>query len=374
MEFIDERPGVWNSVTLFSSGVMTSLSTVNVGPSGKTLVFFTIIRGSGGRQIPLKEVQKVLEYLDEWPSNANDDASSRGSSGSRRGLRYQVEGELNGTRLEANVDTGASFNIISQDFATSRKLTPDPGSHGYIALPSGKRIFSPGKVNTILKFANEEKEHQLSCVIIPNAVHPLVLGAKFLRMTKTLTKHLHRVKKVISGVGQVSLNLVGGEQEFLSGYLNGNPTLAVPDSASDIPVISGSMAKRLGLRVRQGRKDRMIVTYIDGSQSLTDGVVRNVQWQFREDEAPVKCDFHVIDNLPVDVILNSGMIDELDIFRNYEDLFDTIGSPADQGGVYTISWDGEKRKQGSADARSLEDSSTNDRKFLGKPRFNRGEF
>lgn len=68
----------------------------------------------------------------------------------------------------------------------------------------------------------------------------------------------------------------------------------------------------------------------------TDGIVENIEWQFRSNEKPVRCNFHVIDNLPVDAILSGAMIDEYDIFTEYDDLIIQSDSLDDQFGIYNI--------------------------------------
>lgn len=114
-------------------------------------------------------------------------------------------------------------------------------------------------------------------------------------------------------------------------------SLAVPDTGSDIPVISGAYARELGLRVRRGRRHRRIVRFIDGSEDLTDGLVANLTWQFRADETPIQCDFHAMDRLPVDVILGNSLLDELDVFAKYDDYFVRAESLEERSGIYGIS-------------------------------------
>lgn len=100
-----------------------------------------------------------------------------------------MDGHLNDISVEANADTGASFNIVSEELSMSMKLSPEPDTQGFIPLPSGKQVYSPGRVNAWFKFLGEDTMHQLCCVILPNAAHSLVLGAKFLRIIDSYQVH-----------------------------------------------------------------------------------------------------------------------------------------------------------------------------------------
>ena len=252
--------------------------------------------------------------------------------------RFSADGSFNGIPIEANADTGASFNIISGDLVASMDLSPEPGTQGHIALPSGRRVFSPGRVTGTFRFGGEGKAYELSCVILEKASHALVLGSKFLRLTETFTKYMHRLRRAIAPVSLrlPSLNLIGDEQEAIPGYLNGLRCLGVPDSGSDLMVVSGAYAKAHGLEVHRGRRHRHMVEFIDGSRELTDGIVRNLAWQFHGGEPPIRCDFHVIDNLPVDAILSNTIIDEYNVFSEYDNRLVRLESADHKSGVYNI--------------------------------------
>lgn len=272
---------------------------------------------------------------------------------------FHLDGKLNGIQVEANADTGASFNVISSALAKMLGLTPEPGTGGYILLPSGRRIFSAGKVDASFRFGDEKGDYDLSCIILEKASRDLVLGSKFLRLTKTFTKHKHRLKKVFAIAPRFSLNLLGDTQEGIPGYLNGMRCFAVPDSGSDIMAISGKYAKAHGLKVRRGRRHRNVVEFIDGSRQHTDGIVKDLSWQFRENEGPIRCDFHIINNLPVDAILSNGMVDEYNVFTRYGDTLSQSHSIDDQSGIYNI----RLAKKCRTEIAKLEDSFIEDSKL-----------
>ncbi|OTA93463.1 hypothetical protein M434DRAFT_11628 [Hypoxylon sp. CO27-5] len=239
---------------------------------------------------------------------------------------FEIHGSINGHTIVANADTGANQNIISERLARSMNLNPLPRTTGEILLPSGRRLLSQGQVFLQYQFAGEKTVHQLPCAILPLPAtsHDLILGGSFLKITETYTRYIHRLKRVFPSLGRISLNLIGDQQEFLSGYLNDKQCMAVPDTGSDIMVMSRRYAKKLGLKIYHKRHYRSKVQFIDGSEVMTDGMVKDVRWQFRPDEAPIRCDFHVIRRLPVRVILSNALIDEFNVFSRYHD---RIGPP-----------------------------------------------
>ncbi|KAK6957120.1 hypothetical protein Daesc_002405 [Daldinia eschscholtzii] len=272
---------------------------------------------------------------------------------------FEIRGSINGHSVIANADTGASYNIVSERLAKSMNLNIRPQTAGEILLPSGRRLFSRGQVNLQYQFAGEKTIYQLPCVVLPlpTASYDVILGGGFLKVTETCTSHIYRMKRVFSSLGRISLNLIGGQQEFVSGYLNGRECLAVPDTGSDIMVVSRGYAKKLGLKIYKKSHYRSKVQFIDGSKVMTDGIARDVRWQFRAGEAPIRCDFHVIRRLPVRAILSNALIDEFNVFSKYHDRIGQPKSTYDEHcGIFGIALIERCRKE----IRSLSESFTED--------------
>ncbi|KAE9583533.1 hypothetical protein CGMCC3_g411 [Colletotrichum fructicola] len=243
-------------------------------------------------------------------------ASGRSRS-TRQGLTLEVNGRVNGMAVVAFPDTGSCFDIISEEKATLLGLGPVPGTHGQMSLPNGNKAMSPGQVQLAFNFDGEEETHDLLCSILPGTTRDLVLGSVFLKATKTMTSYAHRVKRIFCKLAQPSLNLIGAEQDFLGGYINGRECLAVPDTGSDVMDISLKHARRLGLKVHRKARHRTLVEFLDGSRVRTKGIAE-AEWQFAYGEPIIRCDFHVIKGLPVDAVLNNTMLHEHDVFRQYE--------------------------------------------------------
>ncbi|KAJ0275691.1 hypothetical protein COL940_008706 [Colletotrichum noveboracense] len=217
-------------------------------------------------------------------------------------------------------------------------LSPIAGTQGQMTLPNGTKVMSPGQVQLAFSFDGENEKHDLLCSILPGATRDFVLGSAFLKATRTMTDYAHRIKKMSYRLAKPSLKLIGAEQDVLGGYINGSECLAVPDTGSDVMAISLKHARSLGLKVHRKDRHRTLVEFLDGSRVRTKGIAQ-AEWQFAYGEAPIRCDFHVIKGLPVDAILNNTMLDEYDVFRQYEERIgssESLQSTVSRG-IYGIS-------------------------------------
>lgn len=271
--------------------------------------------------------------------------------------RRLIASSINGKRLDAIADSGASFNVISQELADALGLTIDQSYIRSVCLPSGTKIRTLGRTEGIFKFSGEEKSYTLLCVVLEKCIHPLVLGSHFLQVTQTLTKHTSRIHKVFSNI--LSLNFLGElecEQYLLGGYLNCQAADIVPDTGSDIMVMSLTFAKRLGLLIHDGPQHRTKVQLIDGSEVCTIGKVRGVKWQYQKwiDWSSHRLrkfghEFHIIRHLPVDVIVGNEFIDEVGLFQNHSHRLVLRQPKEAHPGIYGIRLKGEslraKKKQ-----------------------------
>lgn len=92
----------------------------------------------------------------------------------------------------------------------------------------------------------------------------------------------------------------------------------VPDTGSEIMAMSASYAAQLGLKILTDTRHRTKVQFVDGSKVLTDGLVKDVSWQFEQGDNPVLKDFHIIEALPVDAVVSIDFLDKYDVFSKYE--------------------------------------------------------
>ena len=106
--------------------------------------------------------------------------------------------------------------------------------------------------------------------------------------------------------------LLGREQQWLDGLLNGQPTLALPDTGSDMMFVSRKYAQSHGLKVDWGEENHVEVEYADGSTEWTSGVARDIQWTVGS--STIVCDFHVLDDICVDVVLSNDYLYHMEVF------------------------------------------------------------
>ncbi len=235
--------------------------------------------------------------------------------------QYFVKGVVSGHSIEALPDSGANMSLISNTLASKLGLDPKPGTEKTIYLANKKAVRSPGMVTVPWKFDGESGMYPLDCWILPKSIHTIVLGKPFLNATQTLKALASRIKcKIVNGPRRLRLHLLGGESENekVWGYLNDRFTTAFPDTGSDVMLISRKYAEELELDMDTRVEDRVEVEFPDGSTAWTSGIIRDALW--RIGSKTTNCDFYVLDELCVDVVLsneylfNENVFSECDIY------------------------------------------------------------
>jgi hypothetical protein len=105
----------------------------------------------------------------------------------------------------------------------------------------------------------------------------------------------------------------------MQGYLKGQLTMATPDTGSDVMLVSRAYAKSLGVMIDDNPAGFLQIEFSDGTTAWTSGVVRDVSWRLGMTE--VYCDFYVLDDLCVDVVLSNDYLFEFNVFTEYNHLF-----------------------------------------------------
>ncbi|KAI6446241.1 hypothetical protein MCOR22_003929 [Pyricularia oryzae] len=229
-----------------------------------------------------------------------------------------VLGLADGHPIAAVADTGAAGCFISSAYVKELGAVMTSNERKPVKLASGKTVKSIGSVDLKWLFNGESAVHSIVCHVVENLAHPLSLGRAFLEATSTLTTHKNRI---IRGARKIAnklfrLYLLGEGLGKIGGYLDGIPTLGLPDTGSDIMAISTALAKRRGWIIDSSPAHRVQVQFADGSTVFTRGLVSGLDWDFGNGEQPVNCDFYVIDDLPVDAVLSSDFVFELDLFSS----------------------------------------------------------
>lgn len=275
--------------------------------------------------------------------NYFEQLSRRFSSGLKD---YRVEAIVGEHQVDALADTGAQSNFISAQFVDKVGLVPDGRGPTKIQLPGGKQIVSPGVVQVPFSFRGELKKHMLECWIIPGCTNDLILSGSFLRATKTLTKFKNRIKKSIrQSLTRLSFNLIGDERQRLWGSLNGKSVLALPDTGSDVMLVSAAWARENKLKIDRDLEHRLELELADGTNVFTTGVVHDARWRFGDSAQEVHSDFYVLEDLSVDVVLSSDFIFEFDVFSEFGQFVVDLDSTPDLAEFFNVKLIGKYSKE-----------------------------
>jgi hypothetical protein len=233
---------------------------------------------------------------------------------------YKIEGMVQGRRIVADPDTGAEVNVIAESLATDLSLTIDGYSETTLRLASGRIVKTKGTVEVPWRYDGERKTYNLICHVLANCTSNLILGSKFLGMDfkSRLKKYLRPVTSLLGA------RLLGTERKRVQGYLNGNKSYALPDFGSDVLLISGSYARRHGLTVDRSAQRRIELAYPDGSRGYTNGVVDDISWSFGDEymeSTTYMKSFHVLERLPVDIILSNDVLYESNAYTEFSRYF-----------------------------------------------------
>lgn len=266
--------------------------------------------------------------------NARAVTSTVGKINPATKYHYEVPGYLNGAQVLAFPDTGAEMNVISLDFAIQNKIIIQRDSQHEFQLPSGKVSQSVGMVHLPWRFANEPEVFDISFSVLPNCTHNVIISGKFLNVTQTLTKFVHRIKtKLLPFQPCLGVKLLGSQRQRVWGLLNGQRTAAVPDTGSDVMLISTAYAKQRGFKIFRQNDCRLELEFADGSRAFTRGLVKDVGWSFDDSDTSYQCDFYVLDNLPVDVVLSNYFLFGVNAFLEYNSSFFDMDDVSAEGYV-----------------------------------------
>lgn len=269
-----------------------------------------------------------------------------------------AKGFLNSVHVKAVADSGAGANIVSWDFVRNLGLTLDPKPARTVQLPNGKKIRTLGEVRGDFQFSTEQQTYPLLFLVLEYAAQALVLGSKFLRATETLKAHPERLETIYTDVPAISF--IGEQQEELDGLMNEKSVKVVPDTGSDLMVMSPECATKLGLHVDKSRQHRCKVRFADGSEAFTSGLVKNVWWTFIGPYHSFFYDFHILKGLPVAAIVNNTFLERHNVFVDYDQWILEEKSVKEQVAVYGINFIRKRRGK----KRTLEEQAGEDRKCL----------
>lgn len=250
-----------------------------------------------------------------------------------------VIGSLNNAVVSAFPDTGAGSDYISQSFVDRQRLQIDRSTAGVVCSGNGKATTSNGTVTLPFNFWGEGLRHERKFTVLPKCIHDVTLGGPFLRATKTLTDFKSRIQFKMRASRRDRVLLTGQATQRVLGYFNGHSVGAVPDTGSDVMLISKEYVQRLSLDIIADQQYCRLLEFFDGTQDRTCGLVRDVKWTFGDLDDPdssYMCDFLVLDGMTQDVVLSADFLFETDAFTRFEDCYYEEEDLFDRNGLNMI--------------------------------------
>jgi hypothetical protein len=255
----------------------------------------------------------------EWPLDFSE------SSKYERTERI-AQGSIASSSVEAFVDTCAG-NFVSASYLHNRRIPFDSKHHTKIRRADGSSFSTLGRVELPWRFRNDKEVHKLIFDVVPDShtgAYPLVLGSKFMHMTKTLSHFAHRIISKTRDLRFPRVMYQGASQLRMMGYCDGIKVATLPDTGSDADLISPLMAEELrctGAEVLMGPEHSIALELPGGIVTRTLGVVRNVDFRFGDGRLTDRYirDFHILSGLPAGVLLSDNLLSEANAFQRYHE-------------------------------------------------------
>lgn len=227
-------------------------------------------------------------------------------------LVVELPGFVNDHRVSALPDTGAARNMISLRFARKHGIPIQRGlehRHSF-QIANGRTVRSKGIARAAWTFSEDPgTTYDLEFHILASCPYDILIGAKFLEETETLSVHRDRLKeRQVSSRGVHSVNLCGSPSQSLRGYLNTEPVSVLPDTGSQANLMSERYARDHGLIIDTKDDSRKLLQLADGTTQKTLGKVA-AMWAFDDDpEKLMNLIFDILPTCAYDVILGLDIL------------------------------------------------------------------
>ncbi|KAK4963729.1 hypothetical protein LTR10_001360 [Elasticomyces elasticus] len=253
----------------------------------------------------------------------------------------QINGRLGAVEVSCLADRGAGRNIISREYVQRlgipvRKYTP-LRARIKATLGNGSLASTTGLVTLPFSFSNETKVYQLEFPVMPKCVRDVILGSPFLRLTQTFERFAHRIQRTLRRCMPYRIQYLGSAERVV-GTLSGSVVDALPDTGSDVMLISETYAHQRGFSIDTNEIYQVPLQLADGSLDWTSGIVKDVTWAYglARDET-VLCDFYVLPTLMCDVLLSYDFLDSTEAFKTQQFCFKYDDEALDSDEPWTLS-------------------------------------
>jgi len=230
------------------------------------------------------------------------------------------------SRHMANVlgDLCAKKNFMKTAYAERLGLEINRGSIFTVSIGSGKQIKTSGMVETSFRFRDEPGIYSLVFHLIPDCIHDVILGKRFLKATQTFSSLANRarrvVKRIVHGLTPRDCLYLGDAAPRFTGLLKGQTQEALADSGCKILIMDECYARSVGLAIVNDAHHRIKLRFADGSTAMTSGMTCGVDWQFgpEKDSEKHPLDFYILRDAPAPVILNDTFLFQTNAFSEFD--------------------------------------------------------
>lgn len=255
---------------------------------------------------------------------------------------------INGQKVHAIPDTGADENVISTACVSQLGLTierdPDPTT---FKLANGRCVLSCGFVKSSLTFAHGANKPKAPAVfkVFPTLAVPLIMGRKFLRDTKTLTKHDDRLQRIPNppAFGLPRIFHLNPAKQRLRCYLDGIPVYANADTGAEMNLASPKWASKNRMVLRKPEPGYERVMLADGSTAHISGqfTARFHVFQKGSKGSTPKVytkQFFILEGLTSDVLLCQDLLLEIRAFKEQQKAFIELNNADTFSDLNLVSW------------------------------------
>ena len=236
-----------------------------------------------------------------------------------------IQCRTNGTMMNAFPDSGADANYISEAEVRRQRLRVDSSRAADVQLASGHWTNTLGTVDLQFSFSVESKTYKLKCHVVKRCIQDLVIGSPFLQLTETLTKCWSRITQVFRRDGAFRIRLIGAPRQRLIGNMNGKPAVALPDTGADLSLASETYALESGWEIDRSPEHCIPLEFADGSTGRTNGVVKNLSWEFSSSPARSHLtDVYIYRDLECPLLLGYGFLRDSAAFEDHADSFERL--------------------------------------------------
>jgi hypothetical protein len=272
-------------------------------------------------------------------------------------LRWHTKMDLplliRGSILQARPDTGCGENIISSSLASKFGLFIDRREEHRkeFRVANGGVIRAISLASVSGYFPDEWREMRLEFYVFPTLITQIVMGMSFLEKTGTLIENRHRLRpRKLFRTGPFQVSRLSCPKRWVRCMAESLPALAIPDTGSDIDLMSLAYVAKRGFEVKAIDESDSMVQFADGSTALLSGSV-TVSLAICSDSFLEELKtFYVLQDLTCDILLGKEFLYSKKIFENHGTAF-TSGQTGDfSSEANTILW---KKKPESRLARLL---------------------